>query len=307
MSMLLIMNPGSRAGRSTHLHEYWCAELEGKGVSFDVVRTVGPGHAREVARTQTGHDTVVAVGGDGTINEVLDGLLLSEGDDVTMGVLYAGTSPDFCRFHGIPTEPSAALDVLLAGQLCAVDAVRIQYRGEEGKQLTGHFGCSCSVGMGAGVASVSNRLRPWLGDALGTGVAVLRALAAQRPVDLQVTVDDELVELPRTNHLVVLKNPFIASGLKLDVGLQPADGRLFVVAVHGRSPLGLLRLLPGFYSGRATQAQGVFSRSCEWVSIRAEGEADIEFDGDPHGRLPADVSILPGAVRLQCALSGREK
>jgi len=112
MSLLLIINPGSRAGRSTHLHEFWCAELRGKGISFDVVRTVAPGHAREVARTQTGHDTVVAVGGDGTINEVLDGLLLSGGDDVTMGVLYAGTSPDFCRFHGIPTEPAAALDVL---------------------------------------------------------------------------------------------------------------------------------------------------------------------------------------------------
>jgi len=130
-------------------------------------------------------------------------------------------------------------------------------------------------------------------------VAVLRALAAQRPVNLQVTVDDERVELPRTNHLVVLKNPFIASGLKLNVGLQPADGRLFVVAVHGRSPLGMLRFLPGFYSGWAAQAQGVFSRSCQRVSILAKDEANIEFDGDPHGRLPADVWILPGAVRIR--------
>jgi len=303
MSMLLIINPGSRAGRSAGLHEYWCAELRAKGISFDVVRTVAPGHAREVAQAETGHDTVVAVGGDGTINEVLDGLLLSGGDGVTMGVLYAGTSPDFCRFHGIPTEPSAALDVLLTGQAGAVDAVRIQYRGDGGEQITGHFGCSCSVGLGAAVSSVSNRLRPWLGDALGTGFAVLRAMAVQHPIDLQVRADGEGMELPRTNHLMVLKNPFIASGLKLDVGLQPADGRLCLVGVHGRSPLGMLRILPGFYSGRATQAQGVFSRSCQRVSIRAEDEAAIEFDGDPHGFLPAEVSILPGAVRLHGAHS----
>ena len=307
MSLLLIINPGSRAGRSAPRHEFWSSELSRKGVSFEIIRTVAPGHARELARTQAGHDMVVAVGGDGTINEVLDGLLLSARVDLTMGILYAGTSPDFCRFHGIPTEPNAALDVLLAGQVCAVDAVRIQYRGEDGRPLTGHFGCSCSVGMGAAVASTSNRLRPWLGDALGTGAALLRALAAQRPVDLHVTVDDERVDLPRTNHLMVLKNPHIASGLKLDLGLQPADGRLCIVAVHGRSPLGLLRLLPAFYSGRAAQAEGVFSRSCQRVSIRAEGQADIEFDGDPHGRAPAEVSILPGALRLQCALSGREK
>ncbi|NQU42662.1 hypothetical protein HQ520_05210 [bacterium] len=307
MSMLLIINPGSRAGRSAHRHEFWCAELRRRGVSFEIIRTVGPGHAREVARTQTGHDMVVAVGGDGTINEVLDGLLLSARVELTMGVLYAGTSPDFCRFHGIPTEPNAALEVLLAGQVCAVDAVRIEYRGEDGEPLTGHFGCSCSVGMGAAVASVSNRLRPRLGDALGTGAAVLRALATQPPVDLQLTVDDDRVELPRTNHLMVLKNPHIASGLRLDLGLETADGRLCVVAVHGRSPLGLLRLLPGFYSGRAAEAEGVFSRLCERVTIRAEGRADIEFDGDPHGRLHAEVSILPGALRLQCATSRRAK
>ena len=261
-----------------------------------------------MARTQTEHDAVVAVGGDGTINEVLDGLLLSERserNEVTMGVLYAGTSPDFCRFHGIPTEPTAALDLLLAGEVCDVDVARIEYRGEDGKPLTGHFGCSCSVGLGARVASASNRLRPFLGDTAGTGLALLRALATQRTVDLEVAVDGEVMELPSTNHLMVLKNPFIASGLKLDLGLQPADGLLRVVAVHGRSLLGMLRLLPGFYSGGAAQAKGLLSRPCKAVSIRAGKKAEMEFDGDPHGQLPSDVSILPGALPLHCASPGR--
>ena len=71
--------------------------------------------------------------------------------------------------------------------------------------------------------------------------------------------------------------------------------------------LGLLRLLPGFYNGRATRAPGVFLRSCERVSIRAEGDTAIEFDGDPHGRLSADVSILPDAVRIYGGLSGGGK
>ncbi len=304
MSMLLIVTPGSRGGRSTRLHRQWTSELEKGGVAFEVARTTGPGHARELARAGGGHDAVVAVGGDGTINEVLDGLLLSGRDQVAMGVLYAGTSPDFCRFHGIPTEPGAALDRLLEGNARGVDAVRIRYGGGEGGEaVTGHFGCSCSVGLGAEVARVSNRLRPRLGDALGTGVAVLRALRARRPVDLQVTVDDEPMDLDGVNHLVVLKNPFIASGLRLDAALEPADGRLCLVAVRGRSPWGMLRLLPGFYRGDAIRAPGVLARYCTRVTLAAGADAPLEFDGDPHGRLPAELSILPGALRL---LGGRE-
>jgi len=301
MSMLLIMNPGSRGGRSAPLHRFWSTELEARGVPFEAVRTSAPGHARELARTPGQHTTVVAVGGDGTINEVLDGLLLSGRDDVAMGVLYAGTSPDFCRFHGIPTEPAAALESLIEGAEAGVDAVRISYRGDTGEEVTGHFGCSCSVGMGAAVASVSNRLRPRLGDGVGTGLAVLRALAVQKPVQMQITVDGDPLELSPVNHLMVLKNPFIASGLKMDVGLEPADGRLCLVAAHGHSSLGMLKLLPGFYSGKAFHAPGVFSRFCSRVSLETESTSPLEFDGDPHGRLPADVQLLPGALRLRGA------
>lgn len=305
MTMLLIMNPGSRGGRSARRHQFWCATLEAQGTPFDVVRTEAPGHARALAREPGRYTTVVAVGGDGTINEVLDGLLLSGRTDVAMGILYAGTSPDFCRFHGIPTEPGAALGTLLQGPARAVDAVRIQYRGDDREEITGHFGCSCSVGLGAAVASLSNRLRPYVGDAVGTGLAVLRAVWVQRPVDLRVTVDGESLELERVNHLVVMKNPFIASGLKLDVDLEPADGRLCLVAVQGHSPLGMLRVLPGFYSGDAIQAPGVFFRYCSRVSLVGRATSPLEFDGDPHGTLPGKVSVLPGVLRLLGGSMGR--
>lgn len=298
MSMLLIINPGSHGGRSQRLHRFWRSELDARGISYEVARTRGIGHARELARASEGHRVVVAVGGDGTINEVLDGILLSGRNEVALGVLYAGTSPDFCRFHRIPTEPAAALERLLDGGKRRVDMVRIRYRGDGGEEITGHFGCSCSVGMGAAVASVSNRLRPRLGDALGTGIGVLRALAVRKPVRLNVSVDENPVELGRVNHLTVLKNPFIASGLRLDADLNPADGKLCVVAAHGHSPLGMLRLLPGFYSGRAIHSPGVFSRYCHRITLASEEDSPLEFDGDPHGRLPAEITVLPGALQL---------
>ena len=105
MRPLLIQNPGSRSGRGRSLWEPWTRGLLEAGVPFNTVVTKAPGHARRLAREKVGYDTVVAVGGDGTINEVMDGILTSRRPHRAMGVLYAGTSPDFCRFHGIPTRP----------------------------------------------------------------------------------------------------------------------------------------------------------------------------------------------------------
>lgn len=298
MRYLLVVNPGSRGGRSGPRHGYWISEMEARGVDFHLAETRAPGHARELAQEAGGYDGVVAVGGDGTINEVLDGLLLSGRRDVAMGVLYAGTSPDFCRFHGISTDPPTALQRLLESRPRAVDAVRIRYRDADRTIVNGHFGCSANVGLGAAVASVANRLRPTLGDTLGTGVAVLRAFFTTRPMTLRITTEDDTLELSRVNHLVVLKNPFIASGLKLGVELTPDDGRLCLVAVTGRSPFGMLGLLPGFYSGNAIRAPGVVVRYCTRVSLEAQGPASLEFDGDPQGWLPAEMAILPAALRL---------
>jgi len=280
------------------LWQTWESGLRRAGVTFECRYTEGEGHAVTLARGAAGHDLVVAVGGDGTINEVLDGIVQSGSPDLRMGVLYSGTSPDFCRFHGIPTEPEAALQSLLGGGVRRVDVARIAYHDAAGQQQVSHFGCSCSIGMGAAVARAANRWRKHLGDTLGTGAAVVRALLGHRPVDLRVEIDGEVHSLPNTNNLSVVKNPFLASGLKLRLEVGPADGRLWVVGVHGKGWAGLCALLPGFYSGKATAASAVFVRPARVVTVTAEAPHEIEFDGDPRGFLPARTEILPQALAL---------
>ena len=276
----------------------WESGLRRAGVAFERAVTVGPGDALRISRESRDVDAVVAVGGDGTINEVLDGLAQSGDPRRRMGVLYSGTSPDFCRFHGIPTEPAAALACLVEGKARPIDVVRIAYAGADGGRRVAHFGCSCNIGLGAAVARFANRWRKLLGDGLGTGLAVVRAIVRSAPVDLELDVDGERLALPRVNNLSTLKNPFLASGLRLNVDLRPDDGRLVLAAVHGKNPAGLCVLLPGFYSGRAAASDAVLMKPCSQVSVRASVPAEIEFDGDPRGFLPAEIRILPRALNL---------
>ena len=298
MKALLIMNPGSRSGRGRRLWERWQTGLRFAGVSFRSAVTEAPGHAIALAREADDVDTVVAVGGDGTINEVLDGVVQSGRAGLRMGVLYSGTSPDFCRFHGIPLEPARALETLLAGRAQRVDVARIDCRNGSGEPRRAHFACSCNVGLGAAVARFSNGVRRCLGDALGTGLAVVRAVLRTPPVDLELEIDGQPCPLAAVNNLTVLKNPHIASGLRLNVDLRPDDGRLCLVAVHGRGRVGLCGLLPRFYSGTAVDAEGVLVRKCARVRVQAHGGCEIEFDGDPRGALPAEIRVLPGALTL---------
>jgi diacylglycerol kinase family enzyme len=298
MNLLLIMNRGSRAGRGKRQWKAWKEGLERAGVQYRCAQTERPGHALELARGADGYDAVAAVGGDGTINEVIDGLIQSGRKGQAMGVLYCGTSPDFCRFHSIPTQPSLALQALLRGTPLPVDVARIIHRDGGGGERLAHFACSCNIGMGASVARTSNRWRKCVGDRIGTAMAVVRALMLCAPADLEVEIDGETIHLPETNNLSIAKNPHLASGLRLNLDLLPDDGNLCVFGVTGKSRMALLNMIPHFYSGFAASAPGVFLRTCRSVTVSCPESREIEFDGDPRGFLPVRVEVIPKALNL---------
>lgn len=298
MKCRLVMNPGARSGRGQRLWRIWGERLQSAGCEVERCLTESLDHARALAQESRGFDAVVAVGGDGTINAVLDGILKSGQAELALGVLYSGTSPDFCRFHGIPLDPDAVVSALLTGRRRRVDVARITYAGPGREAVTAHFGCGSNIGLGAAIARMANRTRRFLGDGLGTGLAAVTALLSVAPADLVIECDGEIHELRRNNNLSILKNPFIASGLKLDIGLRPDDGQLCAVAVSGKKPAGLLRMLPGFYTGNAVRNPTLLVRKCRRIAVRGPAATEVEFDGDPRGFLPATVELLPRALSL---------
>ena len=303
MTLRLIMNPTSRSGRGRRRWAAWEKALKQSGADFECCVTSGPGDAAQLVGNANPGDTVVAVGGDGTISEVIDGMVRSGIPDLKLGILYAGTSPDFCRFHHIPVEPDAALQTLLQGNAQPIDVVQIDYAVADGRDsrpypTTAVFGCGSNIGLGAAAADFANRHRRYFGDTLGTGLGVINAIAKSSPVDMTLEIDGEEIQLPKVRHLAILKNPHIASGLKLNLDLRPDDGQLVAAAIHGVNRRSLIRLLPGFYSGAAAESPSVFIRRAAHIRVHAPSPVSVEFDGDARGFLPAELHLLPKAIHL---------
>lgn len=309
----LIANPASRSGRGKRLWPQWSDALARSERLFRLFESASREDCEKKARrAAVSRDALVAaVGGDGTINAVIAGIMRARHDGpagalASLGVLYAGTSPDFCRFHAIPTEPKAAMRTLLAGETRLVDIVALAFAGHaDGNSKKNHmkegiFASSCNIGLGAATAAFANTFRKIFGDVLGTGLGLIRVMLTHKPFACRLILDGEPVLFSRVNHVIILKNPHIASGLRVNLPVLPDDGRMYAVVVHGHSRVRLLGLARALYRGDWHGRLGVFSRSCRSVTVEATPAQTVEYDGDPRGMTPVHADLCPGALSLVC-------
>ena len=274
---LVLANPSSHGGRSGRILSL-LRELLSEG-EFVVLKNIE--EASRLAREATGYEAVVACGGDGTVNAVARGVLANRDNALKFGVLYTGTSPDFCREHGIPTDAEEAVAVLRAGEVREIPVLTAN--GDS-------FFCSMNLGMGAMVAATANRLRPLLGDALGTLWPVLREVLHGRRYDVQVNGE----KICNVAHAFVTRMPRIAGGLK--VALPPlADDEYALWFARDVSRFGCLRIVWNLYRGNPCGELRVLRGKTAFASVN---HVALEYDGDPHGALPVAVGFAPRRLRL---------
>ena len=274
---LVLVNPLSHGGRSVLILSR-LRELLPEG-EFVVLKNIE--EASRLAREAKGYEAVVACGGDGTINAVAGGVLENSDTSLKFGVIYAGTSPDFCREHGIPTEAEPAIAVLHEGVVREIPVLTAN--GEP-------FFCSMNLGMGAAVAASANRLRPKFGDFLGTFWAVLREVVRGRRYDIKVNED----EIRGVAHALITRMSRIAGGLK--IALPPLDDNEYALwFVKDGSRFGCLRIVWNLYRGKPCGEIRVLRGK---TAISSNVSVALEYDGDPHGSLPVMMSFAPRRLCL---------
>lgn len=293
MRICVIFNPAARGNKARRFRRH----LDEMAQQSYFKATTAPGDARRFAAAAVTdkYDVIVAAGGDGTVNEVLNGIAdVPDGfDQVRLGVLPLGTVNVFARELRIPLRLEAAWSMLRRGRETRIDLGRVHYF-EEGRAAQRYFIQLAGAGLDArAVELVSWRLKTNAGP-LAYVVAGIQALMEKQP-RLRVAVDGQALE----GELALMGNGKLYGGpFACFPGATLADGLLDVCVFPSVSFPSLLRLAPGLLLRRALPEGLVRRARGRSLEVSCETPAAFELDGEWAGQLPATFSVEPKKLRV---------
>ena len=300
--LLLIVNPRCADGSTGRQWPAIEQRLRDRLPPFDVAFTQRPGHATAIAGEKAGqYDRVAVVGGDGTINEVVNGLMLDDravNEDLVLGFIPRGTGADFARGLGMPRDVEAAAERIVSGEVRQVDVGKVLYRAPDGGDGVRYFLNEASIGMGAVVCDwVNSRPKSPRG-----GLTYLRGILA---VTLRYRSQPVVLSFDGAAPVeLVLNNAWVANGRYSGAGILSAprarldDGLLDVVSVPHMKPWRRVASLWRLRSGSFVDMAEVGYRTAGRVEARSDLPVPIETDGEPIGTLPATFEVLSGRLKI---------
>jgi len=283
---LVIINPvagGGRAGRAIE----WITERDA------VVRTTTRrGDAEEFAAAAEEDRRVIAVGGDGTVQEVVNGLL-AHGTPRTFGLVPIGTGNDLARSLGIPSALATAWEMATGRETRPIDVARAT----NGAGTTRWFASAGGIGFDAQVAAAMAQRRGWQASRAGYLLTTLAELRRFSNCRVRVTIDEETFEGP-VLFVAAANGAYYGGGMRIAPEARVDDGQIDVCIVGDISRLTALRQLPNLYRGTHVRHPAVSMYAGARLRIEGAAATRIHLDGEPFGGLPLEVDLHPGALRI---------
>ena len=295
LSFSFLVNPSSGGGAAPEAVVPVACRLREQGASVEVTYSPGPyAAAALVGEAVARGDVVVSVGGDGMLSSLAGEVSRLGG---TLGMVPAGRGNDFARMLGLPTDPLAQADVLLAGRRRTVDLIAYGERIVAG---------SVYAGVDARAAEIVDRAR-YVPTFAQYPLAAVRALATYTPARFHLSIDGTTHEIEGAN-VVVANSGFYGNGMKIAPDALLDDGLLDVIVIGAGSRLGLVRALPSVYDGGHVDRDEVHVFTGRSITLAADSRRPVPVGGDGEGlgvlpatsSLPATVAVLPGALNVIC-------
>lgn len=291
-----IVNPAAGGGRSAKLAGPALARLREKGLEIDVIASTGPGHAVQLAREAyaQGYQRFLAVGGDGTAHEILNGVFVgrAEVQRIALGFLPLGTGNSFLRDFA-QDGAEASMQALLENRTRSVDLIRLTHAAGEVFSFN-----LLSVGFTADVAALTNRMfKPFghLGYLLGVFVRVVQL--RRRSFALRCD-DDKEWDQRRSLFLTFNNSKYTGGTMLIAPQADPTDGLIEFVRWGPIGRLGLLRTLPRLYDGTHIEHPLASRRAVRRVEFNAGVPVDVMIDGEVATLECRSLDVVPAAVDI---------
>jgi diacylglycerol kinase (ATP) len=312
MRVRAIVNPNSSHGRTGKAWPQLEAALSAQLGTIEVSLSTGPLDATVKTREALadGVDLVIAVGGDGTVNEVVNGFFASPTGpenvplrpQAALALLMSGTGGDFRKTFKIGTDVGEQVQRIARGETRAIDVGRIDYTGEDGAPGSRYFINIASFGLsGLVVRSVNDA---WLTKRISGRFAFfwasIGALIKYRVPRVRLTVDGESHEFG-VNTAAVCNGQYFGGGMHMAPMARPDDGLFNIVVMRDMSKLELMKDPNALYRGDHLKSSKVMVlRGRTVMAEPLEHAVLLDVDGEAPGRLPATFTLIPGGLNFRC-------
>jgi len=298
MNAVFLVNPASDNGATGRRWPEIARAAESAGLEGHALISERPGQLVELARQAAtgGARLLVVVGGDGSVNEVVNGIA---GLDVELAVVPRGTGWDFARTHGVPHRLLDAIAVARDGTPRTVDLGRVSYRSWGGDAKERFFANIASVGMSGAIARRANETTKALGGKVSYLIATLAVFSRWRAGELNVTVGVE-ARSGLMHDVVVALGRYFGGGMMICPDASPDDGLFDVLLIGDLTKRDLVLTLPKTYRGRhLPHPKAELLRGASATIESAGPEVPIELDGEQPGTTPARFELVPAALRVR--------
>lgn len=299
--LFFIVNPTAGNGRAAEIWREVRAEIKQYGLLYEFDLTQGPLTATGLVRQalRAGSRTIVVVGGDGTINEVVNGFFLGDGliaSDASLAIIPAGGGSDLARSLGVPSG-ARALGCLLHGRRVQLDVGRASFGDRSGTPAVRYFINNADVGIGARIAAGSQRFKV-AGGRIAFFAATLIAVADATPWEGTLEIDGGRREAVCAISVVAALSPYTGGGMHVAPGAKMDDGFFDVVIIGAMDPPQLLLNLPRIYTGTHLSLPQVRHLRARQVRLETEGSPPFQLDGEVAGGGSVEFSLLPRAITV---------
>ena len=293
-----IVNPRSATGKTGRR---W-PDLASSLPALDVRFTQGPRHATELAREclREGYERIIAVGGDGTINEVVNGFLIDGrpiNREAVLSILPLGTGSDFQKSLGIESLDDA-IKLIGHERPSPIDIGRVEYQSPEGRREARYFANVVSFGMGGEVAARAKNLVSKVSGKGAFLLATAQVFLSYQPKTAELTVDGHSYGPFTITNIAIGNGRYHGGGMHVCPKALLDDGELEVTVIEALSSFELIRDIKTLYSENLYLHPKTHHMRGSRISARSGQLVSIEVDGEPLGALPLDFSVVPGAIRV---------
>lgn len=298
-----VVNPHSANGSTRKRWPQYLKRLREEGYSIDFAYTTGPGDAIQITQRalKEGCTHIISVGGDGTMNEVVNGFFFADQQISTqaeLAIFSHGTGSDFIRTLKIPKGIEGFIKVLKQGRKRLVDVGEVLFYDTHGMQIRRYFLNVADVGLGGETVARVNQQSKLLGGKLSFLIGSVISIFRYRNRVMSCEIDGKAIYNGRLNSIMVANGRYIGGGMMIAPHAELDDGFFDVVCLGDFSTWTLLRHLPKIYQGTHLNIPGVSVQRGRSVVITSAEKVLLDIDGEQPGQVPIHIKLNPSILRL---------